>query len=158
MTRNMIKWANAQERHFEFNIGEARYTARPVKAGLPNLNSHAKQCLVTLLPAQARDLDDENWLETNLRAFRGLQDDVWTNDFLDGLIISTLTPLPSSPSPALAANIRRLTSWHAIVPGLDLPVSTWFRRSSRVLCWSLIQTGGSVCLVTERAQSSLSFI
>ncbi len=123
MRQNVVKWANVEERHSEFNVGEARYTAIPVKANLPNLDKPGEKCLVTVVPAQAADLEDEHWLETCLRAFRGLKDDVWTPDFLDGLLISTPKSLYSPPSSGLVANIRRYTSWHAIVPGLDLPVS-----------------------------------
>ena len=122
MSRN-VKWANAEERHSEFNVGEARYTAIPVEANLPNLDDLGEQCLVTLILAQAADLEDEHWLETCLQTFEGLQDDVWTTAFLDGLLISTPKSLNSPLSSALVASIERYTSWHTVVPGLDLPVS-----------------------------------
>ena len=123
MCRNVIKWADVEERHTEFSVGEARYTAIPVKTNLPNFKKPGEKCLVTVVAAQAADLEDEHWLEACLRAFQGLKDDVWTTDFLDGLLISSPKGLHSPPSLALVANIRRHTSWHAVVPGLDLPVS-----------------------------------
>lgn len=112
-----------EEQYTVFNIGEARYAAIPVKADLPDLERPGDKCLVTVIPAQAADLKDEHWLETWLRAFQDLKDDVWTVDFLHGLLISTPKGSYSLPSLALAASIIRQTSWHTIVPGLDLPVS-----------------------------------
>ena len=123
MDRNVVKWPNVEERHPVFNVGEARYTAIPVEANLPNLDIPGADRLVTVLSAQAADLEDEHWIENCLHAFRDLKEDVWTIDFLEGLIISSPKSLDSPPSSALVAKITGWTAWHAIVPGLDLPVS-----------------------------------
>ena len=88
MDRNVAKWPNVEERHPVFYVGEARYTAIPVKANLPDLKIPGADCLVTVLSAQAADLEDEHWLNNCLQAFREMKEDVWTYDFLDGLIIS----------------------------------------------------------------------
>ncbi len=94
-----------------------------MEANLPNLDIPGADRLVTVLSAQAADLEDEHWIENRLQAFRDLKEDVWTIDFLDGLIISSAKFLDSPPSSALVAKITGWTAWHAIVPGLDLPVS-----------------------------------
>ena len=123
MDRNVVKWPNVEERHPVFNVGEARYTAIPVEANLQNLEIPGADRLVTVLSASAADLEDENWIDNCLHAFRDLKEDVWTIDFLDGLIISSPQFLDSPPSSALVAKITGWTAWHAIVPSLDLPVS-----------------------------------
>ena len=122
-------WPNVEERHPVFFVGEARYTAIPVKANLPDFKIPGADRLVTVLSAQAADLENEHWLDGCLQAFRDLKEDVWTYDFLDGLIISSSQSLDSPPSSALVAKITGRTAWHAIVPGLDLQVS----MSSRLL-------------------------
>lgn len=100
----------------------ARYISKPVKdLSLPHTD--AKQSLITLIEAEAADLEDENWLEITLGIFRG--DDVWTADFLEGVLISTSKPLMSAPSPTLIASIARLSSWHAMMVGLNLPVNIY---------------------------------
>ena len=105
-----------------------RYMSRRVKAlSLPPYTD-AKQSLITLIEVESADLEDENWLETTLRT------DVWSNNFLDGILISTSPASISSPLPALVASITRLNAWHAIISGLDLPVSIYRRLAAlRVL-------------------------
>ena len=53
MCRNVVKWANFGEWHTEFNVGEARYTAIPVKTDLSYFEDRS---LVTVVPAQEADL------------------------------------------------------------------------------------------------------
>ena len=112
-----------EEQYTVFNIGEARYAAIPVKADLPDFKRPEKKYLVTVIPAQAADLEDEHWLETCLRAFQDLKDDVWSTDFLDGILISSPRGVNTLLSFPLVANMKRHTPWPTIVPGLDLPVS-----------------------------------
>ena len=119
MSRNVVQWPNVEEQHPVFNIGKAIYTAIPVKADLPDLKISGANCLVTVLSAQRGDLEAEKWLDRCEQAFRDLGEDFWTVGFLDGLIISS----DWHPSPVLKAEITRRTAWHAIIPGLDLPVS-----------------------------------
>ena len=119
MSHNIALWPNVEEQHLVFNIGKARYTAIPVKIDLPDLKIPETDYLVTVLSAQKADLENVHWLDHCERDFRSLGEDVWTVNFLDGLIISS----DWLPSLALTAEIKRRTAWHAIVPGLDLPVS-----------------------------------
>ena len=102
-----------------FTVGDARYTAIPVKADLPDLKTLGSSPLVTVLSARTADMEDEKWFDNCLDAFFDWNEDVWTLGFLDGLIISS----DSLPSSALVARISRKTLWYAVVPGLDLPVS-----------------------------------
>lgn len=120
MGRNVVQWPDVEERHPVFSVGEARYTAIPVKADIPDLKIAGADCLVTVLSAQRADLEGEQWLEHCKQDFRNVLEDVWTVDFLDGLTISS----DWRPSSALVAKIKGRTAWHAIVLGLDLPVST----------------------------------
>ena len=119
MSRNVVQWPNVEEQHLVFNVGKARYTAIPVQAYLPDLEVPETDCLVTVLSAQEADLENVHWLDHCERDFRDLREDVWTVDFLHGLIISS----DWHPSSALMAEITRRTAWHTIVPDLDLPVS-----------------------------------
>ena len=114
---------NIEAQHTVFNIGEARYTAIPVKADLPDFKRPEKKNLVTVTPAQAADLENEHWLEICLRAFQDLKDDVWSTDFLDGILISLPKGMDTLLSFPLVANMKRHTPWPTIVPSLDLPVS-----------------------------------
>ncbi|KAK0511023.1 hypothetical protein JMJ35_006575 [Cladonia borealis] len=117
MSHNISLWPDVEEQHPVFNVGKARYTAIPVKTDLPRLKIPETDHLVTVLSAQKADLDNVHWLDHCKRDFRSLGEDVWTVNFLDGLIISS----DWLPSLALTAEIKRRTAWHAIVPGLDLP-------------------------------------
>ena len=148
-----------------FNVGEARYTAIPMKANLSDINIPGADRLVTVLSAQAADLENEHWLDNCLQAFRDLKEDVWTYDFLDGLIISSPQFLDSPPSSALVAKITGRTAWHAIVPGLDLPVSissTLVKvlssslitsRLVRTRCHRTCSVKCIVCMMTSKAHS-----
>ena len=162
MDRNV--WPNVEERHPVFFVGEARYTAIPVKANLPDLKIPGADRLVTVLTAQAADLENEHWLDGCLQAFRDMKEDVWTYDFLDGLIISSPKFLDSPPSSALVAKITGRAAWHAIVPGLDLPVSmnsTLVKVLSSLITSRLVRTRGQrtcsvkciVCMMTSKAHS-----
>ena len=88
MSRNVAQWPNVEERHPVFNVGKARYTAIPVKADLPDLKIHGADRLVTVLSAQAADLEDVNWLQI-VRGPSG----IWEKTF--GPVIS-LTGLSST--------------------------------------------------------------
>ncbi|KAF2110372.1 amidase signature domain-containing protein [Lophiotrema nucula] len=115
-------------RQFEFWAGGARYLATPVElpTRLRGFEQHAEESLVTVITTKdARELDDDTWLEKKLDAFRSLEDDVWTPDFLEGLLISTPDPSSSPPSPGLLATIRRLTFWHAITSTLNVPTGPY---------------------------------
>ena len=114
---------NIEAQHTVFNIGEARYAAIPMKVDIPDFKRPEKKYLVTVIPAQAADLENEHWLKICLRAFQDLKDDVWSTDFLDGLLLSTPKGMDTLLSFPLVANMKRHTSWPTIVPGLDLPVS-----------------------------------
>ena len=161
MSRNVTQWPNVEERHPVFNVGKARYTAIPVKADLPDLKIHRADRLVTVLSAQAADLEDENWLQNCTQAFWDLGEDVWTGDFLDGLIINSDTP----PSSALVAKITGRAAWHRIVPGLDLPVSMISKlvkvlspslttsRMVRTRCQRTCSVKCIVCMMTSKVHS-----
>ncbi|KAJ4298065.1 hypothetical protein N0V90_005964 [Kalmusia sp. IMI 367209] len=106
---------------FEFQLGEARYMMRPIDVALPRFEKHAERSLVTVISASdPAELADNGWIDAKMRALAEASDDVWNENFLEGLLIGTPGPQPS-PSPALMTNIRRLVSWHAFIPNLDLP-------------------------------------
>ena len=126
--------ARCAPRHFELRVGGARYMARPMETRLGSVEGgefwrssrrveqHDKEALITVISTtHPNELEDENWLEEHLKGFRELKDDVWTSDFLEGLLIGTVSSA-SPPSQRLLANIRRRVSWHACVQDLELPV------------------------------------
>ena len=112
-----------EAQHTVFSIGEARYAAIPVKVDLPDFKRPEGKYLVTVIPAQAADLVYKHWLDTCLRTFHDLKDDVWSTNFLDRVFISTLKGIDTLLLFPLVANMKRHTPWPTIVPGLDLPVS-----------------------------------
>ena len=112
-------------RQFEIWVGGARYLAVPM-GPLPKLRvleQHAEDSLVTVITTtHAQELEEDVWLEKKLASFHNEHDDVWTSNFLEGLLISTPDPSSCPPSLGLLAAIQRMTSWHAVIPTLGIPV------------------------------------
>jgi hypothetical protein len=111
---------------FEFRVSGARYlaTLADLPTRLHGLEQHAHQSLVTVVHAShPRDLEDDAWLDKQLDLFRSIKDDVWNTDFLQGLLITTKDQSFPTPSPGLLASIKRLSSWHVVLPTFEVPVS-----------------------------------
>ncbi|CAI6341125.1 unnamed protein product [Periconia digitata] len=109
-------------RRFEFQLGDAWYITRPVNIALPRLERQpTEHSLVTIISAShPAQLADGGWIEAQVRSFVGAGDDVWNENFLQGLLIGTPEPTPS-PSSTFLDSMKRLVPWHAFVPNLNFP-------------------------------------
>ena len=111
-------------RYFEFRVGGTRYMAcaAAMPAKLASSSHCAEEALITVISTnRPSDLDDDRWWEKKMDAFRELKDDVWSTDFLEGLLIVTSTP-DSPLSPNLTASIQIRCLWHICIPDIDVPV------------------------------------
>lgn len=155
MHRKADEISNLRQHHYSFKVGNASYIAWPVRTGLPLIDkANKKYSLVTLITAPAKDIEDEKWLETKLQAFRTAGDDVWSAEFLDGLLIDTQGPdMKISLSPALVESLEHLASWHAVFTGLGLPVGPL--RPDMRACILFTLTGWSISADAKRPQSSV---
>lgn len=135
---------------FEFRVSDARYlaTLADLPSQLHGLEQLARQSLVTVIEAShARDLEDDAWLDKQLDLFRNLKDDVWSSEFLQGLLITTKDQPFPTPSPGLLASVKRVSRWHAVLPALGLPVSECYLLT----CISLIRIDWPLLPLTLRA-------
>jgi hypothetical protein len=155
MHRKTDEKSNLRQHHYDFKVGNASYIAWPVRTGLPLIDKANKECsLVTLITAQAEDIQDEKWLETTLRAFRTTRDDVWSAEFLDGLLLDVQGPdMESSLSPALVEGLQHLASWYAVLTGLGLPVGPLGLDMRACILFTL--TGWSISADAKQSQSSV---
>lgn len=126
MHRNTGEISNLrQQHHCKFTVGNANYIAWPVRTGLPLIDQAKKEySLVTLINAQAEVTADEKWVETTLQAFQNTSDDVWSTDFVDGLLIDAQgrPDIEISLSSTLNGGLKHTVSWYAVLNGLGLPV------------------------------------
>lgn len=124
MYRKTNQISNLRQHHYNFKVGNASYIAWPVRTGLPLIDQRKKDySLVTLITAPTEVIPDEKWLETTLQVFRTTPDDVWSAEFLNGLLIDVQGPDIETPlSPAFVEGLQNSASWYAPVSGLDLPV------------------------------------
>ena len=123
MNREIVDWAKPETRSFTFNPDQVTYLTDSVKTSPLQTSTSGRQRLVTVIPAQATDLEDKQWLETRLEAFRALQDDVWSKTFLEGLVTSVIKPPVLPLRPEVVTCIQRSVPWHTLVTGLSAPIS-----------------------------------